>query len=432
MANQAYIGIPTEIPVYEVSTAETAITGDNIFNYFTVSNTGSCNFEWNGSAFVPSWYVESAATVNNEDAGVMPVIDVDSFDNAIISLTALSDMLLAFDYSYYINDVEMTDVALATISPYEVLITLYHASTGSTETLLSRNESFLTSSWSGNLKTGDKFTFQMTNGGGAENVYLKFYNMVGTATTKTQIGSETKDIAHKLTKSYIGIPTEIPVYETETINFVATEDTISNAFTVEYETIGEAGYVTWNGQVCTVGNGNSIFVHAALKLTALYDMNISFESDVNVETNADNYYMNVHVEYNSEDISNEVLGNGFWNASIKSGDVLYFWVDNVSELISLLELKISNITIFASTKTQVGTEIKDIAHRIIKAYIGIPTTQSDGTTKSVARLWWDTLLGDFEYIVNGDGTYTLTAWKGTLNGVPSTKIVIPDDSRIIL
>lgn len=42
------------------------------------------------------------------------------------------------------------------------------------------------------------------------------------------------------------------------------------------------------------------------------------------------------------------------------------------------------------------------------------------------------ILIDFEYTDNGNGTYTLTAWKGTLNGVESTELIIPDDSRIIL
>lgn len=42
------------------------------------------------------------------------------------------------------------------------------------------------------------------------------------------------------------------------------------------------------------------------------------------------------------------------------------------------------------------------------------------------------ILVDFEYTNNNDKTYTITAWKGTLNGVPSTELVIPDDSRIIL
>ena len=41
-------------------------------------------------------------------------------------------------------------------------------------------------------------------------------------------------------------------------------------------------------------------------------------------------------------------------------------------------------------------------------------------------------LIDFYYIENGDGTATLTEWKDTLNGVPSTECVVPDDSRIIL
>lgn len=41
-------------------------------------------------------------------------------------------------------------------------------------------------------------------------------------------------------------------------------------------------------------------------------------------------------------------------------------------------------------------------------------------------------LIDFEYTKNNDKTITLTAWKGTLNGVPSTEIVIPDSDRIIL
>ena len=42
------------------------------------------------------------------------------------------------------------------------------------------------------------------------------------------------------------------------------------------------------------------------------------------------------------------------------------------------------------------------------------------------------ILIDFYYVRNGNGTYTLTGWKGTLNGIESTKLVIPVDNRIIL
>lgn len=38
----------------------------------------------------------------------------------------------------------------------------------------------------------------------------------------------------------------------------------------------------------------------------------------------------------------------------------------------------------------------------------------------------ESLLQDFEYTVNDDGTYTITAWKETLNGQPSTEMIVPD------
>ena len=42
------------------------------------------------------------------------------------------------------------------------------------------------------------------------------------------------------------------------------------------------------------------------------------------------------------------------------------------------------------------------------------------------------VLIDFTYIDNGNNTYTLTGWKETFEGLPSTKCIIPEDTRIIL
>lgn len=44
----------------------------------------------------------------------------------------------------------------------------------------------------------------------------------------------------------------------------------------------------------------------------------------------------------------------------------------------------------------------------------------------------DFSLIDFNYITNDDGTYTLTSWKGTHNGEPSTQIVVPNSGLIIV
>ena len=42
------------------------------------------------------------------------------------------------------------------------------------------------------------------------------------------------------------------------------------------------------------------------------------------------------------------------------------------------------------------------------------------------------ILKDFTYVANSDGTYTITGWKGTKNGVASTECVVPDSPYIIV
>lgn len=85
------------------------------------------------------------------------------------------------------------------------------------------------------------------------------------------------------------------------------------------------------------------------------------------------------------------------------------------------------------SKCYVGDE-NGIARRIVKGYVG--------DENGIARLFFGievvddgfdlSILQDFEYIRNSDGTYTLTAWKGTLNGVDSTIMVTPDHESVIL
>ena len=62
------------------------------------------------------------------------------------------------------------------------------------------------------------------------------------------------------------------------------------------------------------------------------------------------------------------------------------------------------------------------------------TWWGEPTTITVNAIEFDaaTILIDFEYTDNGDGTYTITAWKGTKNGVASTEMVVPNISNIIL
>lgn len=56
----------------------------------------------------------------------------------------------------------------------------------------------------------------------------------------------------------------------------------------------------------------------------------------------------------------------------------------------------------------------------------------DGNLVSEREFDPTTDLVDFEYADNDDGTYTITSWKGTCNGQPSTEMIIPNNSAIIL
>lgn len=77
--------------------------------------------------------------------------------------------------------------------------------------------------------------------------------------------------------------------------------------------------------------------------------------------------------------------------------------------------------------------VDGVARKVIKGYVG------DGN--GIARLIWAGLdqfpefLQDFEGYTSGteeNPIYTIARWKGTLNGEPSTEIVIPDRDDVIL
>lgn len=44
----------------------------------------------------------------------------------------------------------------------------------------------------------------------------------------------------------------------------------------------------------------------------------------------------------------------------------------------------------------------------------------------------EVVLIDFDYTSNNNGTYTITGWKGTYNGVASTELIVPENSLIVV
>ena len=66
------------------------------------------------------------------------------------------------------------------------------------------------------------------------------------------------------------------------------------------------------------------------------------------------------------------------------------------------------------------------------SYLEDGKTYSTAITVSTTEFDAATVLVDFEYTSNDDGTYTITGWKGTLNGVESTECVVPNNALIIV
>lgn len=76
--------------------------------------------------------------------------------------------------------------------------------------------------------------------------------------------------------------------------------------------------------------------------------------------------------------------------------------------------------------------VDGVARKVAKAYVGV---------NGIAQLFWNNseplpdFLQDFRGYVSGSDdnkNYIITGWKGTLNGEPSTKLIVPDNDTIIL
>lgn len=80
---------------------------------------------------------------------------------------------------------------------------------------------------------------------------------------------------------------------------------------------------------------------------------------------------------------------------------------------------------YDTTPLTVGTNSVAITYvedgKSFKAYV--PVTVLD-------ELDPDAILQDFDYVTNEDGTYTITGWKGTTNGMPGTECIVANNELI--
>ena len=110
----------------------------------------------------------------------------------------------------------------------------------------------------------------------------------------------------------------------------------------------------------------------------------------------------------------------------------------VGETVDLTGIVIEATCENGSVKDVVASDVTYYPEVITEGVTSIEVKYHSGGSEYIATVpirvvaSIEELLIDFGYTDNDDGTYTLIRWKQTLNGEPSTEMVIPDNSSIKL
>lgn len=171
-----YVGVSTEVPIYETVTKPIMITASNIADYFEVTNS-TYYFAGSGNVF----------TANN--------LGVNS-TTATTALKLKQDVTnLLFQYKYITE--QNYDKFTIKVGSTTVLNAVSGTTSGAT----------LTTYNAGDLTAGTTLTFSYTKDGSqsASGETCLFQGMSFTTETKTQTGTETKQLARKIKKAYVGV-----------------------------------------------------------------------------------------------------------------------------------------------------------------------------------------------------------------------------------
>lgn len=223
------------------------------------------------------------------------------------------------------------------------------------------------------------------------------------------------------------------------INVGITSDNIEEYFIVTNENYYFAG----NGSVFTTNNGGINNSTAQTTLVAKQDIpNISFDYSYSSEANYDKFTLIVGGTTIENAVSGATTNKSYTGSLLRGQFIVFKYTKDYSANNNDDKCTFSNLNCTCLAATATGEKIENTSLKIGKLYIGLNdvarlVTKAYVGVDNVARLVYEyfdptIVLQDFTYTDNGNGTYILTGWKGTTNGVTSTELIVPDDSRIIV
>ena len=175
MAKRAYIGVPTEVPTYGyVAGTSVNIVSSNLSSYFNVTHGDYAFYA----------YSNSSGSFVSQNTG-------EDDSTARTTLTARTDMDVSFQYGY------------STESGYDK----FYVTFAGTTIANGLSGATTTKTYSGRLTKEHSIVFKYVkdSSDSDNNDNCWFSNIVVTPLTTAQTGTETKNVARKIKKGYIGI-----------------------------------------------------------------------------------------------------------------------------------------------------------------------------------------------------------------------------------
>lgn len=173
--------------------------------------------------------------------------------------------------------------------------------------------------------------------------------------------------ARRVRKMYFGAPTECPVYENQNVDTNITASNIKNFFSVT----NGSYYFSGSGSVFTSNNQGVDGTTAKTVLTAKQDMDVSFKYSYSSEANYDKFTL-VFAGTTVENGASGYTTSKSYSGTLSAGQTVSFTYAKDSSTGDYDDTcTFSDMVVTTVKKTQVGTETRDAARRIKRAYLGV-------------------------------------------------------------
>lgn len=173
-------------------------------------------------------------------------------------------------------------------------------------------------------------------------------------------------VARRSKKIYVGVETAVPIFDVHTDTANITASNISTLFTVE----NGSYYFVGSGSTFTTNNAGKKSSVATTGLIAKVDMDIEFMYSYSTEQKYDKFTLTVAGKVVEDGVSGATTTK-FYEGSLKAGQSIIFeYTKDTSTDSNDDKCTFSNMVVTTEVKNQTGTEVKELARKVKKAYVG--------------------------------------------------------------